>query len=93
MSAFVPPFRFVKEQPRRDKKYVDLGPKREQVDHIRNYQQNKAIERTNLINKVSENYVNADVVDTRATKSHTSLHIGEDWTLKRARDKSVIVDK
>ena len=63
------------------------------MDHIRNYKRDNVIKRTNLINKVSENYMNTDVVDTKATKSHTSLHIGQDWTLKRARDKSVVVDK
>ena len=86
-------FRFVKHQPRRDKAYVDLGPKLEQVDHIHNYKQSKVIDRNRKINKVSETYVNTDVQDIKTEKRHTSLHLGEDWTLKRARDRSVVVDK
>ena len=45
VTVYVLSFRFVKDQPRRDKAYVDLGPKLEQVDHIHNYKQSKVIDR------------------------------------------------
>ena len=93
VTVYVLSSRFVKDQPRRDKAYVDLGPKLEQVDHIHNYKQSKVIDRNRKINKVSETYVNTDVQDIKTEKRHTSLHLGEDWTLKRARDRSVVVDK
>ena len=88
-------FRFVKAQPRRVKKDVDLGPETEQKDHIRDYKQNKMLKHTNLINKVTEKYVNnmTKTKDIKADKRHTSLHMSQDWVLKRALAKSKKLEK
>ena len=88
------PFRFVATQDFQDE-HVDLGPARRNVDYIRDHKHQKTIERSKVINKAAEHYVNnvTGIVNTKAEKRHTSLEIGTDWTHKRAVEHSENMEK
>ena len=87
--------RFVGDQPRRPDDYVDLGPARRNVDYIRDHKRKQVIDRSRVIDKAAEHYVNnvTGIVNTKAEKRHTSLEIGTDWTHKRAVEHSENMEK